>query len=86
MTFFGCPEPDFADFEVSCRLDLVFRCDEAWWFWKFREHRTFEGELRSTRRKVGENPRPTLRLPRRSAGGAGRVRVHGVFPEFAKSA
>ena len=70
---------------VLFRACLLRRCGEAW-FWIFEEHRTFEGELRSTRRKVGENPRPTLRLPRRSAGGAGCVRVHGVFLELQKSA
>ena len=57
------------------------RCGEAW-LWKFEEHTTFEGELRSTRRKVGENPRSTVRLPRWSASGAGRVREVGVFPQF----
>ena len=51
-------------------------------FEKLGEHTTFEGELRSTRRKVGENPRSTVRLPRWSASGAGRVREVGVFLQF----
>ena len=51
-------------------------------YWKLEEQTTFEGELRSTRRKVGENPRSTVRLPRWSASGAGRVREVGVFLQF----